>query len=126
MIKREAAFTQLFRHWLKANPMYSAAFELKQTTTDSLPFSDVQEHQMAALMAAEGEGLIYKAPDDSRGIKPFDIFYLRHATSYIVIKYPHFFVIILARVFGYEKAMSARKSLTSRRARELSTVCVEL
>lgn len=106
--------------------MYSAAFELKQTQTDSLPFSDVQEHQLLALKAAEGEGILYKAPDDSRGVKPFDFFYLRFATSYIVIRYPHCFVLILVRVFIHESVLSARKSLTVKRARDLATVVVEL
>lgn len=127
MIKREAEFTRLFRHWLRANPMdSSAAFELKQTTGDSLPFSDVQEHQLDGLLAAENSGLLYKAPDDSRSVKPFDLFYLRGAPSYVVIRYPKFFVLIKTELFIEEKETSARKSLTGKRAREIASEVVEI
>lgn len=126
MQKREANFTLLFRHWLKANPMESAAFELKQTRTDSLPFSDVKDHQLEALLASKGSGLLYKAPDDSRGIKPYDLFYLRKAGAYVVIRYPSCFVLIDAAKFALESARSKRRSLTSKRARALSTVAVDI
>ncbi len=126
MIKREAKFTVLFRHWLMANPMWSAAFELKQTTNDSLPFSAVQEHQLDALLAvSEGaKGLLYKAPDDSRGVKPMDLLYLRNADAYVVIKYPEFFCLIDVDAFIKEKEKSNkkgnRKSLTSDRAQAIA------
>lgn len=129
MKKREAAFTLLFRHWLRENPLgYSAAFELKQTQTDSLPFSAVEEHQLDALLAAEygQKGLIYKAPDDSRGVKPFDLFYLHHAPAYVVIRYPHCFVLILVKIFQHEAKASVRKSLTEKRAREIATCVVKV
>jgi len=121
MIKRESKATLLFRHYLKANPMDSAAFELKQTITDSIPFSDVQEHQITALLAVKSsKGLLYKAPDDSRGIKPFDLFYLRGEGAYVVIKFPEFFAIIDVDIFIKEKNRSKRKSLLSKRAEEIS------
>lgn len=128
MIKREANFGTLFRHWLRANPfMTSAAFELKQTRTDSISFNDVQEHQIDALVAARGAmGILYKAPDDSRGVKPFDFFYLREAKAFVVIKYPKCFCLVPVEKFILEKASSVRRSLTSARAREISTVVVEL
>lgn len=125
-MKREAKFGTVFRHWLKARPGYSAAYELKQTRTNSLAFSAVQEHQLLGLKAAKGEGILYKAPDDSAGHKPFDFFYLRHAYAYVVIKYPKCFVLIDVETFIYEKTISGRKSLTSQRARELGTTCVDL
>lgn len=125
-IKREAKFTQLFRHWLKANPMYSSAFELKQTTTNSIPFSNVQEHQLHALQAAKKDGLLYKAPDDSAGSKPFDLFYLRHAYAWVVIKYPKAFYLIDVDMFMHEKALSARRSLTAQRAAEIAAYEVPL
>lgn len=129
-MKREAAFTLLFRHWLKENPLHrvtGAAFELKQTTGTSLPFSAVEDHQLEALAAAWGpEGLIYKISDESRGYKPCDMVYLRLASAYIVIKYPGFFCLISASVFGAEKRTSKRKSLTAERAREIAEKVVEL
>ncbi len=127
MIKREAQFTQLFRHWLKANPMRSSAFELKQTTSNALAFEAVAQHQLDALLACtKPQGLLYKAPDDSRGIKPFDLFYLSLAYAWVVIKYPKSFHIIGVETFILEKQRSKRKSLTSGRAREISTVSVDL
>lgn len=129
MIKHEANFTNLFRHWLMANPMWSAGFELKQTKSDSIRFDAVQRHQLDALTAAgEGEkGLLYKAPDDSRGAKPFDLFYLRNADAYVVIRYPGFFCLIDYDVFKKEeKRTKTRKSLTSERAKKIAYQVIEL
>lgn len=99
----------------------SSVFELKQTTKDSLLFSAVKDHQIAALLAASGENaLIYKAPDDTRNFKPFDLFYMRRCGAYIVIKYPKVFCVIRVTMFLYEKRISDRKSLTSERAIEIS------
>jgi len=125
-IKREAKFGLLFRHWLKAsNFSFSAAFELKQTTTDSLPFSDVKDHQLDALLAVRSRhGLLYKAPDDSLSTKPFDYFYLKNTASFIVIKYPKCFVVISVLAFIEEKKTSKRKSLTSKRAKEIGIIIV--
>lgn len=128
MIKREAKFTTLFRHWVRANKrnLFSSAFELKQTTGKSIPFSDVQEHQLDALLAAKHDGLLYKAPDDSRGIKPFDMFFLYNARAFVVIRYPDFFCLIDVEVFIEERQISERKSLTAQRAREIAHEVIEL
>lgn len=122
MKKKEAEFGILFRHWLKANPLQSGAFELKQTTTNRLPFSAVKDHQIHALVAASTKGgLLYKIPDDSRGTKPFDMFYLRNAESYLVIKYPDGFVLIEPETFVIERdVLSKEKSLTYERAKEIA------
>lgn len=121
MKKREAEFTIYFRHWLKSHPLDCAAFELKQTTENSIPFSDVKDHQLDALLAVSANlGFIYKIPDDSQGIKPFDMLYLRKALAFVVIKYPEFFVLIDPFTFVEEREISERKSLTSERAREIA------
>lgn len=129
MIKRESKFGQTFRHWLKSEPLrfsYGAAFELKQTST-ALPFDAVEEHQLDALLAvAESDkGMLYKIPDDSRGIKPFDMVFMRKAPAYVVIKYPKHFEVITVGTFIHEKKISNRKSLTAQRAREISVVSVK-
>lgn len=126
MVKREANFGTLFRHWIKANPMQSGAFELKQTRSNALAFSAVQEHQLHALQAAKQHGLLYKAPDDSAGVKPFDYFYLRHAYAWVVIKYPKCFCIIDVDMFEYEMRASTRKSLTLQRAQEIAYLTIGL
>lgn len=127
MKKREADFGIYFRHWLKANPRYSAAFELKQTTGTSIPFSDVAEHQLDALEAVTSKnGILYKAPDDSRGVKPFDYFYLRNAPAYVVLKFPDAFHLISVASFKDEMVKSKRKSITSVRSKEISVVSVRI
>ena len=52
MIKRESSFGLLFRHWVMANPdiLFTCTFELKQTTTDSISFNCLEEHQIDASM----------------------------------------------------------------------------
>ncbi len=125
-MKREAKFTLQFRHWLKANPMHSGAFELKHTSKDSIPFSDVREHQINALQAVKSKGgYLYKAPDDSRGAKPFDLFYLRDSHAWVVIKYPKCFVIINVDHFVMEAKKSKRRSLTSARAKDIAWKVVD-
>ncbi len=129
MIKREAKFGLTFRAWMKANPQtfpHGAVFELKQTST-SLPFCAVQEHQINALLAtSEGEGgMLYKIPDDSRGIKPFDMFYAKRMPAFIVIKFPKKFEIISVGTFVLEMNRSNRKSLTAQRASEISIISVK-
>lgn len=127
-IKREAKFTMVFRSWLKSQTFFgcSVAFELKQTTTHSIPFTDVQPHQLTALRAAKHGGFTYKISDESRGTKPFDMFYLYQVPAFIVIRYPKFFCIIDVDKFIEESMRSERKSLVDVRAKEISTTCVEL
>lgn len=128
-MKREADFGGVFRHWVKANMPFtgSCAIELKQTRTNRLLFSAVQEHQLEALNAARSYiGILYKAPDDSRGVKPFDMFFLRNAGAFIVIKYPGQFSVIGYDTFMSEKGRSKEKSLTKERAEEIAWKTVKL
>jgi len=123
-MKREANFQTTFNHWLKdklkhifvfkipdvgyQNPfdVFSVdkygqfhAWELKQTQTDSIPFSAVVDHQVTAREIVSGM---------------------------VVIKYPKFFVVIPIDIFIDERKKSSRKSLMSSRAKEISTVVVAL
>jgi hypothetical protein len=125
-MKREAKFTQTFRHWLMVNPMHSAAFELKQTVSDRLPFKDVKPHQIDGLLAVKKNQLLYKLPDDSRGVKPFDMVLLAQSGAFVVIKYPHEFVLIDVEMFVEEAQWSIEKSLTSKRASEIAEIHVKL
>ena len=127
MIKREAKFGLTFRAWLKAHPESfpaGAVFELKQTST-SLPFNSVQEHQFNALLAARHGAFLYKIPDDSRGVKPFDMAYFAQTPAFVVVKYPKHFEIISVDNFLREAKISNRKSLTSQRAGEISIISVK-
>lgn len=128
-MKREADFTLTFRHWVKAQMPFTApcAIEIKQTRSNRLRFDAVQEHQLEALNAARSYiGLLYKAPDDSRGVKPFDMFFLRNAGAFIVIKYPGQFSVIGYDAFMAEKAKSKEKSLTKEKAEEIAWKTVKL
>jgi len=129
MKKREAQFTTDFRHYIRANPpRLPCAIEIKQTTTNSLLFSAVKEHQRDALLAVKYnvQGFLYKIPDDSRGIKPFDMVYFINTQGYVVIKYPTFFCFIDIDTFLVEEQRSKRKSLTDTRAREIAYLSVDL
>ncbi len=129
MKKREADFSLVLRHWIKAEMPFrdSCAIEVKQTRTNRLPFSDVQEHQIDALQAASTYmGLLYKAPDDSRGVKPFDFFYMKNAGAWVVIKYPGQFSVISKDAFLAEKKRSEEKSLTKERAEAIAWKTVVL
>lgn len=126
MKKREANFGKRFRAWVKAQTdLPSSAFELKQTTKNYISFSALQEHQEYALLAACGPGLLYKAPDDSCGVKPFDFFYIKRASAFVVIKYPKGFEVIEIQNFITERERSGkRKSLTYERAQAISTYSI--
>lgn len=125
MKKKEADFGILFRHWLKANPMETASFELKDTRgKDSFPFDAVEAHQIDYSVAIKGDKGILIRVQGVNG-EP-DYIYLRSCPAYIVIKYPSFFVLIPIEIFIEEKKISMRKSLTESRAKAIATTLVTL
>jgi hypothetical protein len=127
MNKREAKCTLVFRHWLRGSALFGpgAAFELKQAGS-SLPFSALAPHQEEALLAAKHREILYKAPDDSAGFKPFDLFYLKGAQAYVVIFFSQRFSVIDIDTFLAERARSPRKSITVDRAGEIALISVSL
>ncbi len=126
MKKREAKWNSIFNHWIKEKYKRTACFELKQTETGSLPFSAVKDHQIQALLAASGKGLVFKIPDGSFTQSPFDTFSLFNVSAYVVIKYPESFEIITIDNFIYERDRSKRKSLTYERAKAISSISIKL
>lgn len=123
-MKREAKFQTTFNHWLKAVQKHIFVFklpdlgvqmpfdcfsvdkygqfhawELKQTQTDSIPFSAVVNHQVTALEIVSGM---------------------------VVIKYPKGVVIIPIDIFVDEKKRSERKSLTFSRACQIATQVIHM
>ena len=88
MKKREAQLTALLRKHLTnvRLGLGSCAIEVKVTTGNSIPFSDVQPHQLQALLNAE-RVLVWKIADDSRGVKPFDMFMLEKANAYVALSF---------------------------------------
>lgn len=121
--QKEAVFGVQFRKWLKDNPMISCSFELKQTATNSIPFSCFKDEQIAFSENIRSKKGILIRVQGMNG-EP-DYVYLKDAPAFIVIKYPHKFFIISTRTFLLEKKRSKRKSLTAKRADELSTITVD-
>lgn len=124
MKKREADFGVLFRHWIKANPRFSCAFELKQTSAKSIPFSALEEHQADYLQAIKGSKGVLIRVQGVNG-EP-DYIYLRNHPACIVVKFPGEFSIIDIDAFMLEKKRSIRKSLTIDQAEKISILTVKL
>lgn len=122
-MKREADFGIRFRHWLRANPTFSTAFELKQTIGPSIAFSALEDHQAVYLQAIKSDKGVLVRVQGTVG-EP-DYIYLRNTPASVVIKFPREFSIIDIDTFLFEKKKSSRKSLTMLRAREISTVTVK-
>lgn len=123
---KEKNFQSRFSKWLKYRYQGTACFELKITKTSSIPFNDVKEHQLNALLNAKHNHIEFKIPDDSIGQKPFDCFRLEKVPSYVVIQYYRHgqdeFIMIDIDDFIKEIEISPRKSLTEDRAKEIGTV----
>lgn len=107
--------------------MSSSVFEYKQTTTNSLAFSAVKEHQVTALLGCKSEeGFYFKIPDTSFCLLPFDAFFFKNAYAYVIIKYPKAFYVIDIDDFISEDKASKRRSLTSERADDIAVFRVNL
>lgn len=132
MNKREQKFQTLFNHYmkdvfLKKKDFFAGAFELKDSRgSNSIPFAEVKDHQIDALLAVKGNGLVYKIDDSSYGQKPFDSIAFKNCPAFIVIKYPSCFVLIDPETWQLESKRSKRRSLTESRARLISNLTIEL
>lgn len=127
MKKREADFGILFRHWIKSNPRYSCACELKQTEKKSIPFDCLADHQIDYLLAINSDKGVLIRVQGTNG-EP-DYVYLRNEPAYVFVKYPGEFHGIAISQWIDEKARSykaKRKSLTAARAKEIAIVSVDL
>ncbi len=120
MIKHEAQFQILFNKYLRASDIIGA-FELKQTSTNSIPFAALEKHQKESLLAIEKKGLVWKLSDSDPREKPCDCIATPRMAGWVVIKYPKCFVIISIGNFVFEEQRSKSKSLTKERAISIST-----
>lgn len=117
--KEEADFGLKLRKWIEKNPMFSCSLETKQTATDSIAFSCVEDEQLIWGMAIRSsKGVLMRIVPIVKGMP--DYIWCRNMPSYVVIKYPKFFCFISVPVFIEEKKQSKRKSLTSARAKEIA------
>ena len=127
MKQRESSFGTLFRHWILANPpKLSGTYELKQTTTDSIPFTCLDDHQADFSLAIKWSKTGVLIRNESGTVGAPDYSYYNNAPAYIVIKYPAGFVIIDIETFLEEKKRSKRKSLTWERAQDIAYRTVNL
>ena len=128
---REVDFgTKVFKPWVHNNihlfkKTHGGTFELKQTETDSLPFSHVEDPQIdASLTVKWGEkGYLIRNLTGTVGAPDYSLYY--NSPAWIVIKYPNGFVLIDIETFLEEKKRSKRKSLTWQRACEIATKIVK-
>ncbi len=91
----EAQMQTFFRNYMQNSPpKETEVYEFKIVKGNSLPFSQVKDHQLEALLKAERKGFYYKIPDQPvfygsrrRFItqKPFDAFYIDECKSYVVV-----------------------------------------
>lgn len=123
--KKEADFGIEFRRWWEKHPL-EGEIELKDTRgKNSLPFSAFSSDQEAvARMATEGRGVLVRRAQGTVG--GADYSGLVRAPYWIVVRFPKGFEVISVGTFLLEKSKSRRKSLTSARAREISTISVRM
>lgn len=124
MHKKEADFGMVFRQWLRAHPQHSCAYELKQTTSTYISFNALEQHQADYLQAIRHSKGVLVRVQGTNG-EP-DYIWLNEFPASVVIRFPGEFHIISIDTFLLEKKRSVRKSLTSLRAAEISTVTVKL
>jgi len=132
MVKREAKLTARLRKHLQESKMHtgSCAIEVKVSPTNSIRFDAVKEHQIQALKNATGT-FVWKIADDSRGIKPFDMFILQNAGAYVAVSWlkPRTTTVVyLIPVLGWIRlsASSKKKSLTEKALVESGERCLKI
>jgi hypothetical protein len=121
------------RHIKLHPPTQTEVYELKICKGTSLSFGDLKPHQQEALVNAEDNCLYHKITDQPwikdrpwtyTLKKPFDCFILVEVKSFVVVWYyksrkPKIFIKIPIKEFLKEQTISARKSLTEKRALEI-------
>lgn len=117
---KEKDFQRGFGRWAKSNLSGSSAFELKLARGPSLPFADVQPHQIEGLLNAKHGKFHMKLPDCGFQ-NPFDSILIDAlGKAFVVIRYGSgAFYGVDVDAFVAEHAASTRKSLTEVRAKEL-------
>jgi len=123
---KEKSFQSTFSRWCKYYFCETAAFELKLTKKNNIPFSAVVPHQVQALLCAKHSKLIHKIPDLGNQ-NPFDSFILHCAEAYVVIMFykrgQKEFIMIDIDEWVLEDRISKRRSLTEKRAKEIGKIC---
>lgn len=115
----------VFAPWIKKNPRFSSALEMKDTRgASSLSFSEVADAQLNwARDISSDKGTLIRVQGLSG--QP-DYIWARNMPVYIVIRYPKFFCLISYGNFIQEKKASKRKSLTNIRATQIADVIIQI
>lgn len=126
----------IFGKLLKNNPPdKTAVYELKICKGNSMPFNQVKQHQIEALLQAKECNLYHKIADNPIFAghktrftfpKPFDCLNIYKAEAYIVICYykprkKKEFILIDIEDFIMADFNSDRKSLTEEQAKKIAT-----
>lgn len=124
--KKEADFGATLHKFYQENPTYTCAIEVKQTDKDYIPFSAVTEAQLQwALLIRSDKGVLIRIHPFIEGMP--DYIYMRNEPSWICIKYAkRGFVFISPDRFILERDTSKRKSLTFKRACEISSKIIKV
>lgn len=118
---KEADFGSLFRTYVEKHmgEFIGGSYELKDSRgKDSISFAEVTKEQISSALRCEKGNLIrivVGKPDGSA-----DFVLLKNDPAYFVIKFPTTVSFITIRTFLLEKENSKRKSLTEKRAGEIS------
>ena len=133
---KEQILQTILGNYLRENPQNeNAVYELKMSKNTSMPFSQVKEHQIKALLQAKNGNLFHKIADapifmGSRTRfnmkKPFDCLNMYQTKAFVVIVYyqprkKKEFIFIDIDDFVEEIKISERKSLTEERAKVISS-----
>jgi len=86
MIKREQKWQTVWNQYVREKKIYGF-YELKQTDTESFPFSKIETVQYDGLQATEKNGLVWKFSDTDMRPKPCDSVSIPPLPSYLVIKF---------------------------------------
>lgn len=125
-MKREANFQTFFNRYVREKKL-AGVFELKQTTEDSIPFSDLQPHQREGLLAVEEGGFVWKLSDADPREKPFDMIATGLMSAYVAVKFPgKMITVIPIDDFLQEESVSKRKSLTLVRATIIASKVIHM
>lgn len=118
-MKREANFQTVFGQYARKKKLYGN-FELKQTTTNSLPLiiKGRLKRQIDSLVTAQESGYFWKHSDADPREKLFDCSFVPPVDGYMVIKYPGQFSII--NVYDFITESKRVKTLTKKRAEEIA------
>jgi len=117
--QKEASFGIVFRAWMRAHPLMTGAYELKQHPAYAIPFHVLADEQIAYLLMCKSDKGAFIRVQGLKG-EP-DYVYLRNSSAWVVVKFKDSFHVIDIDAFLLEKATSTRKSLTAGRAKQIST-----